>query len=71
MSIFKLSEHADKEDEKLEENRYLFKKPVTSVAIAKELVGREREKEWMVSFTMEEADVTWNKVGEMTSGSSF
>lgn len=71
MSIFKLSEQADKEDGKLEENRYLFKEPVTSVAIPKELVGREREKEWMASFKMEEADVRWNKVGEMTSGSIF
>ncbi|RMC07364.1 hypothetical protein DUI87_16827 [Hirundo rustica rustica] len=45
----RLSEQADKEDEKLEENTYLFKEPVDSVAIDKELVERERGKEWMVA----------------------
>lgn len=44
---------------------------MASVAISKELVGREREKEWMVSFKIEEVDVRWNKVGEITSGSSL
>lgn len=70
MSIFRLSEQADKEDGKLKENIYLFKEPVTRVAIAKELVGRARQKEWMVNFKMEEVDVRWNKAGEMSSGSS-
>lgn len=41
------------------------------MAISKELVGRKREKECMVSFKMEEVDVRWNKVGEITSGSRF
>lgn len=45
MSIFRLSEQAEKDDGKLKENIYLFKEPVASVALAKEHVGREREKE--------------------------
>lgn len=37
--IFRQSEEADKEDGKLEENIYLFKEPLASVATAKKLVG--------------------------------
>lgn len=44
---------------------------MASVAIPKELVGREGEKEWMVSFKIEEVDVRWIKIGEISSGSSF